>query len=148
MRYDLSKRHGNLEILFVEIGGRNKNTPSLICAAYQPSSNEIEKLGWLENFEHLLVDVYLKWKGAFLVTSDFNIDLLGEPKESTQRYKNLLHTFPLYQHITKATRKNKTLIDHISSNINNKFLHTDVLMTDELSDHDTHCGIFNIKKER
>ena len=116
MRYDLSKRRDNLEILFVEIGGRNKNTPSLICVAYQPSSNEIEKLGWLENFEHLLVDVYLKWKGAFLVTVDFNIDLLSESKESTQRYKNLLHTFSLYQHITKATRKNKTLIDHMSSN--------------------------------
>ena len=29
-RHDLSKRHHNLEIFFVEIGGRNKNTPSLI----------------------------------------------------------------------------------------------------------------------
>ena len=37
----LSKGHDNLEILFVEIGRRNKNTPSVICAAYQPNSNEI-----------------------------------------------------------------------------------------------------------
>ena len=68
--------------LFVEISGRNKNTPSLICVAYQPSSNETEKLEWLENFENLLADVYLK--GVFIVTGDFNIDLLGEPKETTQ----------------------------------------------------------------
>ena len=51
-------------ILFLEIGGRNKNTPSLICVAYQLSSTEIEKLEWLDNFENLLADAYLKWKGA------------------------------------------------------------------------------------
>ena len=90
----------------------------------------------------------MKWKGVFIVTGDFNITLLGEPKESTRRYKNLLHTFPLLQHITKATRKNKALIDLISSNISNKLLRTEVLMTDEVSDHDTPYGIFNIKKER
>ena len=31
--HGLSKVHDNLEILFVEISGRNKNTPSLICVA-------------------------------------------------------------------------------------------------------------------
>ena len=148
VRHDLSKTQDNLEILFVEIGRRNKNTPSLICVAYQPSSNEIEKLEWLENFENLLADVYLKWKGVFIFTDDFNIDLLGDPKESTQRYKNLLLTFSLHQHVTKATRKNKRLIDHIISNMNNKLLHTDVLMNDEISDHDTPYGIFNVKTER
>ena len=90
----------------------------------------------------------MKWKGVFIVTGDFNIDLLGEPKESTLRYKNLLHTVSLHQHITKATRENKTLINHISSNMDNKLLHTDVLMTDEISDHATPYGIFNIKKKR
>ena len=145
VRHDLSKRLDNLEILFVEIGGKNKNTPSLICVAYQPSSNEIEKLEWLENFENLLADVYLKWKGVFIVTGNFNIDLLGEPKKSTRRYKNLLNTFSLHQHITKATRKSKTLIDHISSNMDNKLLHTDVLMTDEISDRDTPYGILHQK---
>ena len=46
VRLYLSRVRDNLEILFVEIGGKNKNTPSLICVAYQPSSNEIEKLEW------------------------------------------------------------------------------------------------------
>ena len=32
--------------------------------------------------------------------------------------------------------------------MNNKYLHTDVLMTDEISDHDSPYGIFNIKIER
>ena len=32
--------------------------------------------------------------------------------------------------------------------MNNKLLHTDILMTDKISYHDTPFGIFNIKKER
>ena len=60
VRRKLSKGYDNLEILFDEIVRRNKNTPSLICVAYQTSSNEAEKLEWLENFENLLADVYLK----------------------------------------------------------------------------------------
>ena len=32
--------------------------------------------------------------------------------------------------------------------MNNKLLHSDILMTDEISDHDTPCEIFVIKKER
>ena len=74
--------------------------------------------------------------------------LILKLKGLTKRYKNLLHTFSLHQHITKTTRKSKTLIDHISSNMNNKLLHTDVLMTDEISDHDTPFGILNIKEQR
>ena len=47
----------------------------------------------------------------------------------------------------KIHKKKKTL-HHISSNVNNKLLHSDILMTDEISDHDTPCEIFVIKKER
>ena len=32
--------------------------------------------------------------------------------------------------------------------MNNKLRHTDILMNDEVSDHDTPCRIFNIKKKR
>ena len=32
--------------------------------------------------------------------------------------------------------------------MNNTLLHTDVLMTNEISDHDTSYAIFNIKRER
>ena len=147
-RKDLTKHHESLEVLFIEIQGRNKNNPSLICVAYQPSSNETDKLEWLEQFERLLGEVYTKWQGNLIITGDFNINLLGEPKESTNRYKDILHTFSLYQHISKPTRKRKTLIDHISSNIKSKEIHHDVINTDEISDHDTPYVILNIKKER
>ena len=148
IRHDLTRNHDSLEVLFIEIQGRNKNTPTVICVAYQPSSNETEKLEWLEKFDHLLADVYTKWEGVLIVTGDFNIDLLGDQKESTERYKDILHSYSLHQHVVKPTRKNKTLIDHISSNIKSKVIHRDVINTDEISDHDAPYVIFNIKKER
>ena len=50
--------------------------------------------------------------------------------------------------MTKPTRKGKTLIDHICSNIPNKLTHGDVIYTDEISDHDCPYTIFGIEKER
>ena len=44
MRTDLTRNYTDLEILVVEIHGRNKNIPTLVCAVYQPSSIEVEKL--------------------------------------------------------------------------------------------------------
>ena len=51
VRTDLTLNHTDLEILLVKIRGRNSNTPTLVCAVYQPSSIEIEKLEWLEKME-------------------------------------------------------------------------------------------------
>ena len=87
-----------------------------------------------------------KWDGIIIITGDMNIDLIGEQKESKKRYKNILHSFNLHQHITNPTRKDKSLIDHICSNIPNKLIHDDVICTDEISDHDTPFVILNIKK--
>ena len=56
--------------------------------------------------------------------------------------------FSLQQHATKRTRKGKTLIDHICSNIPSKLIHCYVIYADEMSDHDCPYTIFNIKKER
>ena len=89
----------------------------------------------------------MKWHGVLILTGDFNIDLLGCDKESTRRYKDILHSFSLQQHITKPTRKSKTIIDHICSNIAKRVVHEDVVLTDEISDHDTPSVVFNIKKE-
>ena len=132
----------DLEIFVVEIRGRNKNTPSLACAVYQPSSIEIEKLEWLEKFEQFLANLYTTWNGVLIITGDFNINLLSHQNESTNRYKNILHIF------LKPTRKGETLIDHISCNISTKLVHCNVISTDEISDHDEPYAIFNIKKER
>ena len=101
-----------------------------------------------EKFDRLIVEVYVKWNGMMIIAGDFNINLNNDSGESTQRYKQILHSFSLKQHINKPTRKNKTLIDHICSNIPTKVVHSDVLHTDEISDHDMPYAILNVKKER
>ena len=62
-----------------------------------------------------MTDISTSWNGTLILTSDFNIDLLilNSCKESTKRYKDILHMLSLQQHVTKPTRKSKTLIDHI-----------------------------------
>lgn len=43
-------------------------------------------------------------------------------------------------------RKGKPVIDHICSNIPDKLIHTDVILTDETSDFETLYVIINIKR--
>ena len=76
--------------------GSNKNSPYLVEVAYQPSPYESDKLLWLENLETLLSEVTTRWDGVIIITGDINIDFIGEQKESTKRYKNILHSFNLH----------------------------------------------------
>ena len=55
---------------------------------------------------------------------------------------------PGNQETRKPTRKGKTLIDHICSNIPSKLIHGDIIYTDKIWDHDCPYTIFKIKKER
>ena len=148
VRHDLGKIDEWIEIQWIELRFRNKNTPFLIGVVYQPGSNETEKLVWLEKFEHILSEVYTKWNGVIILAGDLNIDLLNGSKELQRRYKDILHSFSLRQHITSPTRKSKTLIDHVISIIRDRVIHHDVLKTEEITDHDTSFVIFNIKKEK
>ena len=97
-------------------------------------------------FEQFLAYIYTTWNGILIVTGDFNIN--SHQNESTKRCKIILHNFSLKQHVTKPTRKGKTFIDHISSNVSTKLIHCNVISTDEISDHDEPYAIFSIKKER
>ena len=54
-----------------------------------------------------------------------------------EKYKEILRSFSLRQHITSPTRKSKALIDHVISTIPDRVIHHDVLNTEEISDHDT-----------
>ena len=92
-RNDLTKNIVNMEVTFIELHRRNKNTPYLVAIAHQPSPYESVELLWLENFETLLPKVTTKWGGVIIITGDINIDFNGEQKESTERYKNILHSY-------------------------------------------------------
>ena len=86
-------------------------------------------------------------QGPIMITGDFNIDLLKESPER-ETYRNILDTFNLVQHVTKPTRKSKTLIDHLITSTGTKLIATDVVMCNEISDHDAPFCIFKIKKPR
>ena len=92
-RNDLTNNIVSMEVTFIELHGQNKRTPYLVAVAYQPSPYESDKLLWLENFETLLSEVTTKWDDVIIITGDINIDLIGEQKESTKRYKNIHSTF-------------------------------------------------------
>ena len=84
------------------------------------------------------------WNGTFIITGDSNIDLLASTKIQ-KRYIEVLETYDLNNHITKATWTGKKLIDHIISNIpSNKILHSNVLPCPTISDHDAPHIIANM----
>ena len=58
-----------------------------------------------------MTDIYISWNSTLILTSEFNIGLLNNCKESTKRYKDILHMFSLQQNVTKPTRNGKTLND-------------------------------------
>ena len=59
-RNDLTKNIVNMDVMFIELHGQNKNTPYLVVVAYQPSPYESDKLLWLKNFETLLSEATTK----------------------------------------------------------------------------------------
>ena len=42
-----------------------------------------------------MADIYTSSEGTLILTIDFNIDLPNSCKESTKRYKDILHMFSL-----------------------------------------------------
>ena len=77
--HDLGKIDESVEILWIDLRGRNKNTHFLTGVVYHPSSSETEKLVWLEKFENILRAVYTKRNGVIVIAGDLDIDLLNEP---------------------------------------------------------------------
>ena len=121
-----------------------KNSACRIGVFYQPNSENSKKLEQIEKLDSVLSIVKSTWNGTFMITGDSNIDLLAST-EIPKRYTEVLETYDLNSHITKATRIGKKLIDHIISNIPaNKILHSDVLPCTTISDPDAPYIIANM----
>ena len=103
---------------------------------YQPSSEKNKKLEWIEKLDSPLSIVKSTWSGNIMITVYNNTDLLAST-EIQKRYIDVLETYDLNSHISKAIRIGKKLIDHIISIIPaNKILHSDVLPCSAFRDHD------------
>ena len=83
LRNDITKMDDSIETIWIEVRGKNKNSAFLIGAFYQPSSDEKEKQCWLEKFDHLIAEVYVKWNGMIIIAGDFNINLNIDSGKST-----------------------------------------------------------------
>lgn len=78
--------------------------------------------------------IKLTCNGTIMIAGDSNIDLSTEIQK---RYIEVLETYGLNNHITKANQIGKKIIDHIISNMPaNRTLHSDVLPYPTTSDHD------------
>ena len=120
--------------MWIECKGDNFNKSYLVAALYQPSSDEKEKLIWIEKIDMLLSVVNSTWNKT--ITGDRNIDYL-KPSVALKRYKEVIETYKFKQHITIPTCKGTKIIDHIITNLQeNKLITTNVLPCPTVSDHD------------
>ena len=98
----------------------------------------------MEKLGSVLSKVKLTWNGTVMITKDSNIDLLASTKIQ-KRYIEVLETYDLNNHMSKATQIVEKLIDNIISNIPaNKILHSDVLPCPAISDHEAPYIIANM----
>ena len=144
-RDDISTKDSTIEHMWLQV--KSEKDSFLLAVFYRPSSTSAEKKSWLNKMETLMAHVNTIWTGPVIITGDLNINLLKTDTELFIQYMDTLDNLGLKQHITKATRKGKKLIDHIISNLD-KINFEEVLPCDEISDNDAPFIICSIKKPR
>ena len=82
VRHDLGKIDETIEILWVEVQGRNRNTPVLVGQYMKQVQMKLKNLFGLKKFDRILTEIYLKWSGVIIIVGDFNTDLLNEKTQS------------------------------------------------------------------
>ena len=88
--------------------------------------------------------VNITWNKNIIITGDTNIDYL-KPSVALKRYKEVIETYNLKQHIIIPTCKGTKVIDHIITNLQeNKLISTKGLLCPTVSDHDASYVIRNI----
>ena len=143
-RPDIEQKDPTIEHQWFEVKGKNS---FMLAVFYQPSSVDSDKRLWMQKFETLIAYVFTIWSGPIVITGDTNIDLLKDDYNIAREFKETLERLGLNQHITKPTRKGKSLIDHVITNLPN-IIHEGVIPCDEMSDHDAPYIICKIRKPR
>jgi hypothetical protein len=149
-RCDIEQIEPELEHIWVEISGRNKNSKLLLGVMYR--SNRMQDFQtWIDKSENIISHLCSVWDGLLVITGDFNIDLLRPDLPQVRQYMDMLESLNLHQHVeqpTRTTASSKTLIDHIISNIPNRVTHTGVLPCPTISDHDAPYACINVRITR
>ena len=129
LRDDLVFVTPDCENLWVEISHKNKK--AVLGVAYRHPTYNISD--FQNKFEQCIFNLNRSSK-PFLISGDFNIDLL---KSSSDDYKNTISSLGCKQFITSPTRittNSCSLIDHLYSNLPEQALSTKVLIHN-ISDH-------------
>ncbi|XP_028409262.1 uncharacterized protein LOC114531856 [Dendronephthya gigantea] len=136
-RQDIEKLQPEMEHIWLEIPGRNKNSKLLLGVVYR-SEKILSRQIWLDGFKSILSYLAAQWDGLLLITGDTNVDLLNSSSPLTKQYLEILDMHNLQQMVTKPTRitvTSRTLIDHFITNDAHKITHTDVIHCPLVSDH-------------
>ncbi len=139
-RKDIENRHPELEHLWTELLGRNKNTKVLLGTIYR-SESQMRFSEWLQKIEDLLSEIVASWDSLLILTGDVNINMLRPDKSDVKHYIEVLDSLNMKprQVVTKATRTTKstmTLIDHVVINLPKCVTYTEALPCPLVSDHD------------
>ena len=149
-RTDIEKIEPELEQIWVEICGLNKNSKLLLGVMYR--SNRMQDFQtWIDKSENVISQLCTEWDGLLVITGDFNIDLLRPEQPQVKQYIDMLESLNLHQHVeqpTRITANSKTLIDHIINNIPSRVTHTGVLPCPTISDHDVPYACINVRITR
>ena len=103
-----SKQYSTFEHCHVELRYDSKQVHILII--YRPPSSVIND--FLSEFNDVLEDVCLG-SPPLILAGDFNVHYENENELSTQKYKDILDTFNLKQHVNSATHIKGHVLDHI-----------------------------------
>ena len=140
----------DLEVLWLEVPGRNTNSKLLLGTIYR-SERIMPTQQWLDTIESLLIDIITTWDGLLILMGDMNIDLMKPSDPITRSYKDMLQSLNLHQHITTPTRitqSSKTLIDLVISNKPRCFSYSNMLPCPSVSDHDAPYVCLNVRTSR
>jgi len=96
-RQDLENKDPQLEHLWLEISGRNRQSKLILGTIYR-SERMVDYNTWTS--ENLLAYITTEWDGALLIMGHFTIDLLDYHSTRTVRYKNMVNC----QHVELPTR--------------------------------------------
>ena len=145
-RKDIENRMPDLEHLWVELPGKNKNSRLLAGVIYR-SEKLLPLNDWLEKFEDTIGYIKTTWDGPIMIAGDMNIDLLS-PDTNCRNYQGLLKQFSLTQVVKGPTRISKnsaSLIDHILISDSELVKCTDILPCHDISDHDGPYVLLNVR---
>ena len=149
-RKDIEKKTHELEHLWIELPGKNKNSRLLTGVIYR-SEKLLTLNDWLEKFEETIAYVKSTWDGPVLIAGDMNINLMSYEDTKCREYLNMIDQFNLVQMgktPTRITQSTSSLIDHILISQPSLIKFTDVLPCHGISDHDGPYALTNIRVPR